>query len=51
VPWRPPGDIRPVAGLALEWFHHLLRLEGGVSLLTGGVGVTADLNREWRGIL
>lgn len=51
VPWRPPGDIRPVAGLALEWFHHLLRLEGGVSLLTGGVGVTADLNREWWGIL
>jgi hypothetical protein len=51
LPWRPSGALRPVAGLALEWFHHLLRLESGVSLRTGRVGVTVDLNRDWWGIL
>lgn len=51
LPWRPSGEIRPVAGVALEWFHHLLRVEAGVSLRTGRIGVSADLNREWWDIL
>jgi len=51
LPWRASGQIRPVAGLALEWFHHLLRVEGGVSLRTGKVGVTVDLARAWWEVL
>lgn len=51
VPWRTSGGVRPVAGVAVEWFHHLLRLETGVSLHTGRVGVTVDLNREWWEVL
>jgi hypothetical protein len=40
-----------VAGLALEWFMRLLRLEAGVGLRGGGVGVTVDINRDWWGLL
>ena len=46
-----PDGIRPVAGLALEWFMRLLRLEAGVGLRDGGVGVTVDINRDWWGLL
>jgi hypothetical protein len=51
VPWRPAPEIRPVAGVALEWFHRLVRVETGVSLRTGQVGVSVDVNREWWDIL
>jgi hypothetical protein len=51
LPWRPSRHPRTVAGLALEWFHHLLRVEAGVSLQTGGVGVTVDFSREWWEVL
>ncbi len=51
LPWRPSGELRPVAGMALEWFHHLLRVEAGVSLRTGQMGLTVDLNRDWWGVL
>jgi len=51
VPWVPSGTVRPVAGLGLEWFHHLIRARAGVSLRTGTLGITLDLNREWWGIL
>jgi hypothetical protein len=51
VPWRPSGEVRPVAGVALEWFHGLIRVEGGASLRTGNLGVSVDLNREWWDIL
>ncbi len=51
VPWRPSGEVRPVAGAALEWFHGLIRVAGGVSLRTGHVGVSVDVNREWWDIL
>jgi hypothetical protein len=40
-----------VAGLALEWFMRLIRLEIGVGLRDGHVGVTLDINRDWWGLL
>jgi outer membrane protein assembly factor BamA len=51
LPWRRTGGIRPVAGVALEWFMRLFRLEAGVGLRDGGVGVTVDVNRDWWGLL
>jgi hypothetical protein len=47
LPWRATTELRPVAGVAVEWFHRLLRTEVGVSLRTGRAGVTVDLSREW----
>lgn len=51
VPWRPSDGVRPVAGLAVEWFLHLFRLEAGVSLRTGRLGVSLDVSREWWEVL
>jgi hypothetical protein len=51
VPWQPSPEVRPVAGLAAEFFLHLLRLEAGVSLRTGRVGVSLDFRQEWWPIL
>jgi hypothetical protein len=51
LPWQPSHEIRPVAGVALEWLHRLIRVETGVSLRTGSVGLTVDVDREWWGIL
>lgn len=50
MPWVPSGEARPAFGVALEWFHRLLRVEGGVNL-DGQFGVTADLGRDLWGIL
>lgn len=51
MPWRATGELRPVAGVAVEWFHRLIRVETGVSLRTGQVGITVDVDREWWEIL
>ena len=51
LPWQPSREARPVAGVALEWLHRLIRIETGVSLRTGHFGVTVDVNREWWGVL
>jgi len=51
VPWQPSGEIRPVAGVALEWFHRFLRAEAGVSLQTGHVGVTLGVSPDLWDIL
>jgi hypothetical protein len=51
LPWRGSDGIRPVAGLAFEWFMRLIRLEVGVGLRTGDVGVTVEVHRDWWGIL
>jgi hypothetical protein len=40
-----------VAGVAAEFFLHLLRLEAGVGLRTGTVGVSLDFRPEWWPIL
>ena len=51
LPWAPSEGIRPVAGVALEWFMRLIRLEAGVGLRDGELGVTVDINRDWWGLL
>jgi hypothetical protein len=50
-PWTDSDGIRPVAGLAIEWFMRLLRVEAGVGLRDGRVGITIDVNRDWWGLL
>ena len=51
LPWGRTDGVRPVAGLALEWFMRLIRVEAGVGLRDGHVGVTLDINRDWWGLL
>jgi hypothetical protein len=51
VPWTDSDGVRPVAGVALEWFMRLIRVEAGVGLRDGHVGVTVDVNRDWWGLL
>ncbi|MBA3521960.1 MAG: hypothetical protein H0T90_05595, partial [Gemmatimonadales bacterium] len=51
VPWRSTGGVRPVAGVAVEWFMRLLRVEAGIGLRDGRVGLTVDINRDWWGLL
>jgi hypothetical protein len=40
-----------VAGLAVELFMHLLRVEAGVGLRDGAVGLTFDVQPDWWGLL
>jgi hypothetical protein len=40
-----------VAGLAVEWLMHLVRVEAGVGLRDGRFGISADVGRAWWGIL
>ena len=51
LPWAESDGIRPVAGIAFEWFMRLIRLEAGVGLRTGEIGVTLEVHRDWWGIL
>jgi hypothetical protein len=51
LPWIESDGVRPVAGFAVEWLMRLLRLEVGVGLRDGDVGVTLDVNRDWWGLL
>jgi hypothetical protein len=51
LPWGDTEGIQPVAGFAVEWLMRLVRLEVGVGLRDGGVGVTLDVNRDWWGLL
>ena len=51
LPWTRTEGIRPVAGLAFEWLMGLIRIETGVGLRNGHVGVTVDVNRDWWGLL
>jgi hypothetical protein len=51
VPWQPSAGVRPVVGMAAEWFHSFLRVELGVSLRTGDVGATVGVSSDLWGIL
>jgi len=51
LPWNVTAGVRPVAGLALEWFMGIIRVEAGVGLRDGRAGVTVDINRDWWGLL
>ena len=47
----PSDGARPVLGLAAELFMRLIRVEAGVALRTGEVGLTVDIGRDWWGAL
>jgi hypothetical protein len=51
LPWAGTDGVRPVAGIAAEWLMGLLRLEVGLGLRSGDVGVSIDVNRDWWDIL
>jgi hypothetical protein len=51
MPWAETDGVRPVAGLAAELFMRIIRVEAGVALRGGGVGISVDVNRDWWGIL
>jgi hypothetical protein len=51
LPWEDSDGIRPVAGVAIEWLLRLIRLELGVGLRDGTMGVSIDVNRDWWGVL
>jgi hypothetical protein len=50
-PWTHTDGIRPVAGLALEWLMGLVRVEAGLGLRDGTLGLTVDFHRDWWGLL
>ena len=48
VPWSASGGLRPVAGVAVEGFERMLRLEVGRGLRAGaGWSVSVDFTRQW----
>ena len=51
LPWTASNGVRPVAGVALELFMRIIRVEAGIGLRDGHAGVTVDINRDWWGIL
>jgi outer membrane protein assembly factor BamA len=51
LPWEGTDGVRPVAGVAVEWLMRLIRLEAGVGLRDGTLGVSIDVNRDWWGVL
>ncbi|HJR17119.1 MAG TPA: hypothetical protein VJ808_09720 [Gemmatimonadales bacterium] len=51
LPWNSTRGVRPVAGVALELFMRLFRVEAGIGLRDGGIGVLVDINRDWWGLL
>lgn len=51
LPWGVSDGVRPVAGIALEWLMRLIRVEAGIGLRTGDIGVTIEVHRDWWGIL
>jgi len=51
LPWAGTDGVRPVAGVALELFMRLLRVEAGIGLRDGDVGLTIDVHPDWWGLL
>lgn len=51
LPWRPTEAGVVSAGMALELFFELVRVEGGVSLRTGRRQLTIDVGRVWWDLL
>ncbi len=47
VPWSATDRVETVAGLRLDLWGPLLRVETGVSLRTGRVEVTVDAHPDW----
>ena len=42
----PSDGVRPVVGVAVEWFHSLLRAEFGMSLRDRRFGAVLDVSRD-----
>ena len=51
LPWRATDGGRVVVGLAVEWFHGLIRIEAGWSLSGHRLGAVADVRRDFWDIL
>ncbi|MEO5824346.1 MAG: hypothetical protein ABIR59_00485 [Gemmatimonadales bacterium] len=51
VPWRPSGRLEPVAGLRIDAWGPILRVDVGVGLRRGTVGLTIDIHPDWWPIL
>lgn len=47
VPWTATDRVEPVAGLRLDLWGPLLRVETGISIRTGRVEVTLDAHPDW----
>lgn len=50
-PWRGAGVLEGVAGVRLDLWGPLLRVEAGVSLRTGRIGVSVDAHPDWWPVL
>jgi hypothetical protein len=51
LPWRGTATIEPVAGLRLDLWGPLLRIESGISLRTGHVAFAFDVHPDWWPVL
>ena len=51
LPWQPTDGVRPVAGVAVEIFMRLIRVEAGIGLRDGNVELTFDVHPDWWGLL
>lgn len=49
--WRGRGELESVAGVRLDLWGPLLRVEAGVSLRTGRVGFSVDAHPDWWPVL
>ena len=47
LPWRATGRIEPVAGLRLDLWGPLLRVEAGMALRTGRLALAIDVHPDW----
>jgi len=50
-PWRGTGTLETVAGVRLDLWGPLLRLEAGVALRTGRIGISVDAHPDWWPVL
>lgn len=50
-PWRAVGRVEPVAGLRLDLWGPLVRVEAGVALRSGRFGISLDAHPDWWPIL
>ncbi len=51
APWSGSEGLRPVFGVAAEWFHRLLRVEAGMSPDRKQLRLVVDVRRDLWGIL
>ncbi|MBA2290868.1 MAG: hypothetical protein H0W15_00275, partial [Gemmatimonadales bacterium] len=47
VPWRATSLVEPVAGLRIDAWGPTIRIDAGVGLRRGTVGVTIDIHPDW----